>query len=84
MSIKDFLNNITEKNFNAFAKITVCDKIECTNNELIPQIKDVWVPCYFYEDDEERIYIKYFSNEYANSGIYIYTTDNAPYIKHVC
>lgn len=82
--IKDFLNNITEENFNAFAKLTVCDKMECRDNELIPHIKEVWVPCYFYEDDEERIYIKYFSNEYMNSSIYIYNSYDAPVIKHVC
>lgn len=84
MDEQEFLNNITEENFNAFVKQTVCDKIECRNNELVPYIKEVWLPCYFYEDDEERIYIKYFSNEYVNPGIYIYNSYNAPYIKHVC
>lgn len=83
MDEQEFLDNITEENFNAFAKITVCDKIEFSNNELIPYVKEVWVPCYFYEDGEERIYIKYFSNEYVDSGIYIYDSYSAPYIKHV-
>lgn len=83
MNAIDF-DSITEECINAFAELTVCDGIDNVDGELKPNIKDVWIPCYFYLDEDERIYIKYFTDEYdIDSRVYVYDEYSCPRVKHV-
>ena len=86
MEALPIFEDVTEEWINAFAELTVCDDIDINeaNGDLKPNIRQVWIPCYFYLDEDGRTYIKYFSDDYdIDQKIYIYDESNVPRLKRV-